>query len=181
MPNRTQLGIEDPGASGPPAPSARRVFFCAPRGTGARQAASVTILAITDTMTQALSRRLKQAHFANPQQEAALSLAVAASSLSDMMNEICRKHDLTRPPYNVLRILREGIRVARSRNAMIERAPDHHPAGRPPTGQRPGPQRPRRRGPAAGDYPHHRQATQIDAGHAARAGRSGQRSPPQTQ
>ena len=57
-------------------------------------------------MTQALSRRLKQAHFANPQQEAVLSLAVAAGSLNDLMDEICKKHDLTRPQYNVLRILR---------------------------------------------------------------------------
>ena len=36
-------------------------------------------------MTEALSRRLKQARFTNPQQEAVLSLAVAAGTLNDLV------------------------------------------------------------------------------------------------
>ncbi len=79
-------------------------------------------------MTEALSRRLKQARFANPQQEAILSLAVAASTLSDLVDEICQKHGLTRPQYNVLRILRgvhpQGHPRCEIAVRMVERAPD---------------------------------------------------------
>ena len=79
-------------------------------------------------MTQALSRRLKQAHFANPQQEAVLSLAVAASTINDLMDEICKRHDLTRSQYNVLRILRgvhpKGHPRCEVAQRMVERAPD---------------------------------------------------------
>ena len=42
-------------------------------------------------MTEALSRRLKQAGFADPQQEAVLSLAVAASTLNDLIDEVCKR------------------------------------------------------------------------------------------
>ena len=79
-------------------------------------------------MTEALSRRLKQARFANPQQEAVLSLAVAASTLNHLLDEICKSHGLTRPQYNVLRILRgvhpKGHPRCEIAQRMIERAPD---------------------------------------------------------
>lgn len=79
-------------------------------------------------MTEALSRRLKQARFANPQQEAVLSLAVAASTLNDLVGEICKRHGLTRPQYNVLRILRgvhpNGHPRCEIAQRMVERAPD---------------------------------------------------------
>ncbi len=79
-------------------------------------------------MTQALSRRLKQSNFASPQQEALLSLAVAASTLNDLMDEICKRHGLTRPQYNVLRILRgvhpQGHPRCEVAHRMVERAPD---------------------------------------------------------
>jgi DNA-binding MarR family transcriptional regulator len=79
-------------------------------------------------MTEALSRRLKQARFANPQQEAVLSLAVAASTLNDLLDEICKGHGLTRPQYNVLRILRgvhpKGHPRCEIAQRMVERAPD---------------------------------------------------------
>ena len=79
-------------------------------------------------MTEALSRRLKQARFANPQQEAVLSLAVAASTLNDLLDEICKSHGLTRPQYNVLRILRgvhpKGHPRCEIAQRMVERAPD---------------------------------------------------------
>ncbi|HEY4900042.1 MAG TPA: MarR family transcriptional regulator [Terriglobales bacterium] len=79
-------------------------------------------------MTEALSRRLKQARFANPQQEALLSLVVAANKLNDLVDEICKSHGLTRPQYNVLRILRgvhpKGHPRCEIAQRMVERAPD---------------------------------------------------------
>ena len=79
-------------------------------------------------MTEALSRRLKQTRFATPQQEAVLSLAVAASTLNDVIDEVCKRHGLTRPQYNVLRILRgvhpKGHPRCEIAQRMIERAPD---------------------------------------------------------
>jgi DNA-binding MarR family transcriptional regulator len=79
-------------------------------------------------MTEALSRRLKQARFANPQQEAVLSLAVAAGMLNDLIDEVCKRHGLTRPQYNVLRILRgvhpQGHPRCEIAQRMVERAPD---------------------------------------------------------
>jgi DNA-binding MarR family transcriptional regulator len=79
-------------------------------------------------MTEALSRRLKQARFANPQQEAALSLAVAASTMHDLIDGVCKRYRLTRPQYNVLRILRgvhpKGHPRCEIAQRMVERAPD---------------------------------------------------------
>jgi DNA-binding MarR family transcriptional regulator len=79
-------------------------------------------------MTQALSRRLKQARFANPQQEALLSVAVAAGTIQDLADAVCERHGLTRSQYNVLRILRgvhpEGHPRREIAQRMIERAPD---------------------------------------------------------
>lgn len=87
-----------------------------------------SILAITVTMTEALSRRLKQARFLNPQQEAVLSLSIAANRLTAMIDEICEKHGLTRSQYNVLRILRgihpQGHPRCQIAQRMVERAPD---------------------------------------------------------
>src|ERR1700730_12142886 len=57
-------------------------------------------------MNKALSRRLSQPQFADPMQEALLSLLVAANTLNDLMDELCERHSITRPQYNVLRILR---------------------------------------------------------------------------
>ena len=79
-------------------------------------------------MTQALSRRLKQARFGNPQQEALLSIAVAAGTIQDVVDAVCERHGLTRSQYNVLRILRgvhpEGHPRCEIAQRMIERAPD---------------------------------------------------------
>ena len=79
-------------------------------------------------MTEALSRRLKQPRFVSPQQEALLSLAVAAGFINDMVDEVCEQHHLTRPQYNVLRILRgvhpEGHPRCEIAQRMVERAPD---------------------------------------------------------
>ncbi len=79
-------------------------------------------------MTDALSRRLKQARFSSAHQEALLSLTVAAGAINDLVDEVCEKHGLTRPQYNVLRILRgvypEGHPRCEIAQRMVERAPD---------------------------------------------------------
>ena len=79
-------------------------------------------------MTQALSRRLKQARFTNAQQEALLSVMVAAGTIYDAIDKVCERHGLTRSQYNVLRILRgvypEGHPRCEIALRMIERAPD---------------------------------------------------------
>jgi DNA-binding MarR family transcriptional regulator len=79
-------------------------------------------------MTEALSRRLKQSRFSSAHQEAILSLAVAAGYVNDAVDEVCEKHGLTRPQYNVLRILRgvhpEGHPRCEIAQRMVERAPD---------------------------------------------------------
>jgi len=79
-------------------------------------------------MTEALKRRLKQTRFTSPQQEALLSVAVAAGTINDLVDEVCERHGLTRPQYNVLRILRgvhpQGHSRCEVAQRMVERAPD---------------------------------------------------------
>ncbi len=79
-------------------------------------------------MTQALSRRLKQPRFASAQQEALLSVIVAAGTMRDVVDAVCERHGLTRAQYNVLRILRgvypEGHPRCEIAQRLVERAPD---------------------------------------------------------
>lgn len=79
-------------------------------------------------MSEALSRRLSQAHFADPTQEALLSMLTAASMLNDVIDQLCEMHGITRPQYNVLRILRgvhpQGHPRGEIARRMIDRAPD---------------------------------------------------------
>jgi DNA-binding MarR family transcriptional regulator len=79
-------------------------------------------------MNEALSRRLSQPHFADPMQEALLSLMVAANTVNDLMDELCEIHSITRPQYNVLRILRgihpRGHARCEIARRMVDRAPD---------------------------------------------------------
>jgi DNA-binding MarR family transcriptional regulator len=79
-------------------------------------------------MTDALSRRLKQARFADARQEALLSVAVAAGTINDLVDRVCEQFDLTRQQFNVLRILRgvypEGHPRCEVAQRMVERAPD---------------------------------------------------------
>ncbi len=79
-------------------------------------------------MNEALSRRLSQKQFTDPVQEALLSLLVAAHTLNDLMDELCEMHRITRPQYNVLRILRgvhpQGYARGEIARRMIDRAPD---------------------------------------------------------
>lgn len=79
-------------------------------------------------MTEALRRRLKQNEFASPAQEALLSVLVAASTLNELMDHLCAEHKITRPQYNVLRILRgvypKGHPRCEIACRMLDRAPD---------------------------------------------------------
>ncbi|MGB8885276.1 MAG: MarR family transcriptional regulator [Candidatus Korobacteraceae bacterium] len=79
-------------------------------------------------MSEALSRRLKQTQFADPRQEALLSVIVAANTLNDLMDRICAQYSITRPQYNVLRILRgahpEGHARCEIARRMVDRASD---------------------------------------------------------
>ena len=79
-------------------------------------------------MTEALSRRLKQAQFASAAQEAVLSVIVAANTLNDLMDGICEGFGISRPQYNVLRILRgvhpEGHARCEIARRMVDRASD---------------------------------------------------------
>jgi DNA-binding MarR family transcriptional regulator len=79
-------------------------------------------------MTEALSRRLCQPQFADPLQEALLSVLVTANTLNDLMDGLCEAYRITRPQYNVLRILRgvypRGHARCEIARRMIDRAPD---------------------------------------------------------
>ncbi len=58
-------------------------------------------------MGEILKRRIKQkADFANPAQEAMLNLIVAADYVCTRLERVCADFGITRPQYNVLRILR---------------------------------------------------------------------------
>jgi DNA-binding MarR family transcriptional regulator len=87
-----------------------------------------TISGYKEGMNEALSRRLSQPQFADPMQEALLGLLVAATTLNDLMDELCEMHRITRPQYNVLRILRgvhpQGHARCEIARRMIDRAPD---------------------------------------------------------
>ncbi len=59
-----------------------------------------------ETMTEPLSRRLKQSQFSSPAQEALLSVMIAAATLNELMQRVCADYNITPAQYNVLRILR---------------------------------------------------------------------------
>ena len=79
-------------------------------------------------MNEALSKRLRQSAFTSPVQEAALSLLLAANRLNESVEAVCTGHGITRPQYNVLRILRgahpQGHPRCEIAGRMLERAPD---------------------------------------------------------
>ena len=85
-------------------------------------------VAIKKGMADALSRRLKQAEFASPAQEALLSVIVAAATLNERMERLCAQFDITHAQYNVLRILRgvypEGHARCEIACRMLDRASD---------------------------------------------------------
>jgi DNA-binding MarR family transcriptional regulator len=79
-------------------------------------------------VTEALSRRLKQPHFASPAQEALLSVIAAANTMNEIMDQVCERQGITRAQYNVLRILRgvhpQGHARCEIACRMLDRAPD---------------------------------------------------------
>lgn len=79
-------------------------------------------------MGSGLKRRIKQAHFASPQQEALLNLSVAAAFLREESERVVSEFDITLPQYNVLRILRgvhpDGHPRGEIAVRMLDRAPD---------------------------------------------------------
>lgn len=79
-------------------------------------------------MGDALRRRIKQAKFESPVQEAMLNLLVAAGHIRQMTDEVCAEHGITSGQYNALRILRgahpDGYPRCEIAARMVERAPD---------------------------------------------------------
>lgn len=75
-----------------------------------------------------LKRRIKQARFESPAQEALLNLLVAAGHLRALVDEACERHGITQAQYNVLRILRgahpDGYPRGEISARMVDRAPD---------------------------------------------------------
>jgi DNA-binding MarR family transcriptional regulator len=79
-------------------------------------------------MGEALQRRIKQAKFESPMQEAMLNLMVASDFVREQIDRFCSAHGITRGQYNVLRILKgvypEGHPRCEIAGRMLERAPD---------------------------------------------------------
>lgn len=75
-----------------------------------------------------LRRRIKQAKFDSPIQEAMLNLMVASDFVREQIDRVCAGYGLTRGQYNVLRILKgvhpEGHPRCEIAGRMLERAPD---------------------------------------------------------
>ncbi|MBC8144170.1 MAG: MarR family transcriptional regulator [bacterium] len=79
-------------------------------------------------MGDALRRRLKQSKFESPQQEAMLSLLVAASYLDEQFDRSVSEFGISRQQYNILRILKgagsEGHPCGEVALRMVDRSPD---------------------------------------------------------
>jgi DNA-binding MarR family transcriptional regulator len=79
-------------------------------------------------MGEALKRRLKQAKFATPDQEAVLALFVAASYMRSKLDRVGSEFGISTEQYNILRILKgahpEGHACGAIAERMIDRAPD---------------------------------------------------------
>lgn len=75
-----------------------------------------------------LSKRVRQRRFESLEQEAMVSLLVAAGRLSRTLNEICEARGVTHDQYNVLRILRgvhpDGHPRYEIAQRLMDRAPD---------------------------------------------------------
>ncbi len=79
-------------------------------------------------MGKALEKRVKQARFSSPAQEALVNLLIAASYVRERLDAACAEFGITHGQYNVLRILRGARPNGFPRNEiggrMIEKAPD---------------------------------------------------------
>jgi DNA-binding MarR family transcriptional regulator len=79
-------------------------------------------------MGETIHRRLRQAHFESPEQEAVLNLMIASAHVRELFEQTCAEHGITGGQYNVLRILRGAGEKGHSRceiaQRLIERAAD---------------------------------------------------------
>lgn len=79
-------------------------------------------------MGDGLKKRLSQARFERPVEEAMLNLLVTAAHLRDRIERLCAGHGITQGQYNVLRILRgahpEGYARCDIARRLVDRAPD---------------------------------------------------------
>lgn len=79
-------------------------------------------------MARTIHDRVKQEEFESPRQEAVINLLVTAGHYRQILNDICRKYEITHDQYNVLRILKgvhpEGHPRHEIIDRMIERTPD---------------------------------------------------------
>jgi len=84
--------------------------------------------AIPPRVGDILKRRIRQARFDSPAQEAMLNLLVAASHVRQLVGEACEAHGITHAQYNALRILRgahpDGYPRGEIASRLVERAPD---------------------------------------------------------
>lgn len=82
----------------------------------------------TKNMGEALKKRVKQARFNHPAQEALINLLIAASYIRELLDSACSQFGITHGQYNVLRILRGANPNGYARNEiaerMVEKAPD---------------------------------------------------------
>ncbi|HET6853857.1 MAG TPA: MarR family transcriptional regulator [Pyrinomonadaceae bacterium] len=81
------------------------------------------------SMGEVLTRRIKQkADFESPAQEAMLNLLVAGDYIHRRLERVCARFGLTRPQYNVLRMLRgahpQGHPRGEIASRMLTRSPD---------------------------------------------------------
>lgn len=81
------------------------------------------------TMAEELRKRVKQTRpFNDPAVEAMLSLMVAASSVRNRLDKICKQHGIFGSQFNILRILAGGPPEGHARCdiivRMIDRGPD---------------------------------------------------------
>lgn len=80
------------------------------------------------SMGEALKKRVKQARFNSPAQEALINLLIAASHIREQLDSACSEFGITHGQYNVLRILRGANPNGYARNEiaerMVEKAPD---------------------------------------------------------
>lgn len=79
-------------------------------------------------MGEALKKRVKQAKFTSPAQEALINLLIAASHVREQLDAACAEFGITHGQYNVLRILRgahpNGYPRSEIGERLVERAPD---------------------------------------------------------
>lgn len=79
-------------------------------------------------MSDELRKRVKQTKpFAGPDQEAMVSLLVAASSVRNELETICDRYGLFNSQYNILRILAGGPPEGYARREIIDRMIDRGP------------------------------------------------------